>query len=840
MKINRAYIYFVILLIVGMIAILQGAYFYMEKEVALMKKNVQEQMMAVANLKVRQIMSWRDEMLGSAETVMDNPLWINAVKQVIEDPDKSPETRTDILKWMEAKRKVNHLKNVLLIKPDGKVLLTLDTQDITIGAVMHDILERSARLKTIEMSDLHTGSKQFIHMDIVIPLIDQRSDRKEPLAFFWFRIDPYKFLYPALQTWPTLSPSAETILVEKEGDKVVYLNELRHKKGTALLLKAPVNASELPAAMATRGVEGLAEGKDYRGVKVLAYLKRIPRSPWFLITKMDENEFYTPIRREAYRISFLTGMVLLLFFASMGLLLIMESARFTGMKYEEELKRRAVETHFSYITKYANDFIILADGSFRIIEVNDRALAAYGYRRDEMIGMEAAILRAPETRGYIIEEAGMARRKDGAIFETVHMRKDGATFPVEISLRSIEMEGKTFYQSIIRDISERKKMEKALAESERKLRAIFEQTFQFIGLLTVDGTLIDANRAALELAGVPARNVLGRPFWDTPWWTHSPEEQERLRQAVKDAAKGEFVRFETTHLDRAGNTHYVDFSLKPVKDEKGNVIFLIPEGRDISERKKAEKELRLAFIGLRDTQLELMQSEKLAALGRFAAGIAHEVKNPMGIILGGAEYLEKKLTEADEDTRTAIVKIREAVIRGNSILQSLLQYAQPSALNSELLDPSDLVNDILSLVKYKDTFDKIKCFTEFHEEKIMVRADKNQIHQVLFNIIRNAGEAMPGGGTVTVRTYVSKDPEILSGKEACVIEIADTGPGIPKDLLQKVSEPFFTTKERKVGTGLGLFITKNIISNHKGRLIIDSVEGKGTTIKVVLPRAENA
>jgi PAS domain S-box-containing protein len=139
------------------------------------------------------------------------------------------------------------------------------------------------------------------------------------------------------------------------------------------------------------------------------------------------------------------------------------------------------------------------------------------------------------------------------------------------------------------EIKKSKKAEEALRESERKIRALYDQTFQFIGLMKPDGTLIEANRTALEFSGTELSDVLNKPFWQTPWWTHSPELQEKLRQAIKKVAQGEFVRFEATHMAKDGTLHNVDFSLKPLKEENEKVIFMIPEGRDITERKKAEE-----------------------------------------------------------------------------------------------------------------------------------------------------------------------------------------------------------------------------------------------------------
>ncbi len=144
-----------------------------------------------------------------------------------------------------------------------------------------------------------------------------------------------------------------------------------------------------------------------------------------------------------------------------------------------------------------------------------------------------------------------------------------------------------------------------LRESERKFRAIFDQAFQFIGLMTVDGTLIAVNRTALDFAGIEEKDVLGKPFWETTWWTHSAELQERLKGAIRKAAYGRFVRFEAFHPTIDGGIHYFDVSMKPVKDEAGNVYLLILESRDITERKHAEQEREKTIVKLQDALAEV-------------------------------------------------------------------------------------------------------------------------------------------------------------------------------------------------------------------------------------------
>ncbi|MDD2679234.1 MAG: diguanylate cyclase [Candidatus Omnitrophica bacterium] len=215
-------------------------------------------------------------------------------------------------------------------------------------------------------------------------------------------------------------------------------------------------------------------------------------------------------------------------------------------------------------------------------------------------------------------------------------------------------------------------------ENEQKLRALFDQTFQFIGLMTPDGTLIEANRTALEFSGITAESVLNKPFWETPWWTHSPSMQEKLRQSIKKAANGEFVRFEATHLDKDANVHYVDFSIKPVKDGTGKVIFLIPEGRDITELKKASDELSRC-------------DERYATLvNDLPVGIYRNTPGPEGYFL---------------EANPAIVKMFEAQSKEELLKHKVSELYQNPAerevMSEKILEQGAVKNEELQLVTFK-------------------------------------------------------------------------------------------------------------------------------------------
>jgi signal transduction histidine kinase len=296
------------------------------------------------------------------------------------------------------------------------------------------------------------------------------------------------------------------------------------------------------------------------------------------------------------------------------------------------------------------------------------------------------------------------------------------------------------------------------------------------------------------------------------------------------------------------------------EDEFGRIAVLIDKFfrqrqdllTEIGQRKRSDEalvakmnELEEAYKQLKDMQAKLVQSEKLAALGRFASGVAHEVKNPLAILLGGLEYIKAKLPGADPELREAIVKMREAVMRADIVVKDLLTFARPSKITAEVVHPNELIHDaivFIELFKHKSDTADINIRQELTDVEILVEVDKNQMQQALFNILLNAIEAMPMKGDIFVSTYpcVAPMPPDQQEARACVIEIRDTGSGISKEDMVKIFEPFFTTKREKKGTGLGLSIVKSIIDKNKGAINMQSEVDKGTTVRIILPETRTA
>jgi PAS domain S-box-containing protein len=371
-----------------------------------------------------------------------------------------------------------------------------------------------------------------------------------------------------------------------------------------------------------------------------------------------------------------------------------------------------------------------------------------------------------------------------------------------------------------------------LVATERRFRAIFDQTFQFIGLLDVDGTLLEANQTALSFAGIRSEDVIGQPFWETPWWTHSPQLQAQLRDAIRAAVRGEVVRFEATHPGSDGQLHHVDFSLKPVHDAHGAVVLLIPEGRDITNRVVAEEQKR-------KLEQQLVQSQKMEALGQLAGGVAHDFNNLLTVIAGHADML--LLEKRDGFSRYDLEQIRGASERAASMTRQLLAFSRQSVLEPKVINLNTVVAQTEAMLR-SSIGENIELIVHAASNLRPVKADPDQISRALLNLALNARDAMPDGGKLVIETrnVDLRDDSATHDDgdrttDSVLLSMSDTGCGMSPETKARLFEPFYTTKDQGKGTGLGLAVVDGIVKQSGGRIDVYSQRGVGTTFNVYLP-----
>lgn len=434
-----------------------GHFFYADQRKALTQERFDD-LSAIADLKVNQLARWRAERLQDAEYFRDNLEFVNSVRRVARQPVTIRE-RQELLHWLAPLLKNPEYRFIALLDTRGTELVSAGVPGDTVGQFSRKYVQKAHKFGRVFVSDFHYGELGQIHLDIPVPLSLPNGSDKVAVGTLLLRIDPFQVLYPLVQSWPTSRRTAETLLVRRDGNDVLVLNELRYRKGTALVLRVPISQPGYVATRAIRKKGGNHEGYDYRGMPVLAAARQVEGTPWFLVAKIDREELLNPLKN---RSRFMFAVILLLIL-TVGLLVGLywrhQRARYYRDLYREEHARRLLADRVEYLTRNANDSILLLDGEFRVIEANEKASEVYGFSREELTRLSLGDLRCDTVASDLTVRMAQVKEAGGLVFESSHCRKDGSSFPVESSIRYLEIDGRSFFQAIIRDISERKKAE---------------------------------------------------------------------------------------------------------------------------------------------------------------------------------------------------------------------------------------------------------------------------------------------------------------------------------------------------------------------------------------------
>lgn len=487
---------------------------------------------------------------------------------------------------------------------------------------------------------------------------------------------------------------------------------------------------------------------------------------------------------------------------------------------------------------------------------------------------------------------------------------------------------------------------------QKKFAAILNNSFQLQGLLDGDGRVIVANNRALEFIDCDLQKVEGRWFWDTPWWTHSQAEQQKLKTAMRQVQEGEeSVRFETTHPDRSGLLRDIYFSIRRINADDGHVLFLMVEGYDVTDRKRAEDACRASEANLQaalenssgaiwslDTKLcyltfnaryldhilalggqtarmgaavsetepaahflqwephyrraltgerfrvnfdleaggrqrsftasfnpirhgaevtgvsvfcdevteqrhleeQLRQSQKMDAIGRLAGGVAHDFNNLLTVIQANAS-LARIVQLSPEATTRAFNEIMEASTRAGTLTRQLLTFSRQQPVNKTSLNLNQVVSDMSRMLQ-RVIGETITMQLRLSPEPALVLADSSMMEQVVLNLVVNARDAMPDGGSLTLTTRLlalkqlpPQAPAAAQPGSYVCLEVRDTGTGIDPGHLARIFEPFFTTKGVGHGTGIGLATVFGILQQHDGWVTVDSQPKSGAVFNVFIP-----
>jgi len=455
----------------------------------------------------------------------------------------------------------------------------------------------------------------------------------------------------------------------------------------------------------------------------------------------------------------------------------------------------------------------------RIFDVNAAACRVLGYRIDELIGQPLDFVDCAYPMERWPEHWQQLRLQRSVVLETTHRTRDGRELPVEVTANLFEYEGQEYNCAIARDISERKQAEKKLQASEQLFTTAFRISPDAVSITRLrDGLYLQVNDGFAAISGYAPAEVIGHTALELAIWD-DPEDRGKMVRELRE--RGEVNNLETRFRRKDGRVIVALFSARRI--EIDGEPCLLMSARDITARRQLEsRNLRAA---------------QLASIGQLAAGVAHEINNPINGVINYAQLLLNRSETGKTREEILALIIREAD-RVAEIVKELLFFSRDSKDRFTLTNVSDLVQSVLTLTgKYIERHG-ISLRTEIAEDLPEVYMIPQKIEQVLINLLNNASHALDekySGVHPDKRLLIAATRTRGEQDDLCRLVVRDNGVGIPRELLHRIVQPFFTTKPAGQGTGLGLSICREIVEQHRGQLRIDSVPGEFTEITIDLP-----
>jgi PAS domain S-box-containing protein len=456
-------------------------------------------------------------------------------------------------------------------------------------------------------------------------------------------------------------------------------------------------------------------------------------------------------------------------------------------------------------------------------EWNTTGRAVWSQQTEVMFGIPAGsfegTFEAFLSRVYPEDRDQVVRKIDRALVESPQYELEYRIVRADGSIRWQAAQGQVLFNAegdlrgatgVCWDITDRKETEEAVRRSERRKREILDRILAFVGVLTPEGIVLEANRAALEFAALRAEDAIGKRLEDTYWFCYSPESQKEIRSLVASASAGTRARAELRARVSADRFLIIDFSILPLVEE-GRIAYLIPSAIDITERRRAEQ--------------ELLQARTMETVGTLASGVAHRFNNLLTTVIGNLGLALGDLPRSSQN-RSLLESAMQGSQDAAQLTRRLLAYAGKGGFLRRRIDLSDSVLHTIEATR-PSLPKRIELRVETAPSPVMVIMDPSQAQAVVEDLIKNAIEAIPDKGEVTVRTALVGSWVIL--------EVADTGLGMDEDTKARIFDPFFTT--RGLGRGLGLAAVKGIVSANSGTIKVETAPGRGSRFTVLLPAA---
>jgi PAS domain S-box-containing protein len=586
----------IVMYVTASLGIMTAAFMYYRHYEQRYRARAEQELDIIARLKVDDLVRWRAERTGDGAMLSGNATFRALARRYWSGPGDEA-VRGQIFSWLLNIRDSRRYDSVMLLDARGAVRLTTDAAGHLAHLPARRFLDEARGAGAPVLSDFHREEAGLpIHLSVIVPLHDGPG-RGADLGFVVMIIDPEQWLYPMISRWPGPERTAETLLVRRDGDSVLYLNELRHKKNSALNLRFSLDKKRLPAAMAVLGHEGVVDGIDYRGVPVVAALRSVPGSPWRLVARMDQSEVYAPVRERFWIMVGVLGVLLAGTGAGAGLLWRRQGERHVRERLEAAEALREQEDRYRLLADHMTDTVWLMDMDLRTTFISPSVVRVRGFTLEELRDMPlerhltpASLKAATET--FVEEMARLNADPSYAFHRTLELefyRKDGSSFWSENTFTVIRDErGRP--ASILgegRDITERKRAEEAMRASEARYRRLFETAKDGIIILDAEtGMIADVNPFMIEMLGFSYEQFQGKTIWDIGFFGDIVPNRDKFLELQEK----EFVRYEDLPLETAdGRKMDVEFVSNVYEVDSKKVIQC--NIRDITARVRMQKAL---------------------------------------------------------------------------------------------------------------------------------------------------------------------------------------------------------------------------------------------------------
>lgn len=784
------------------------------------------EMEAVANLKSEQVSEWKRERLNDATLIHENVTLVEHIDAMF-IKDNSVREKSRLIQLLTTLIESYDFGGAVLLDAGGNPGIAVPPSEAVMGEYLRNNVTKAISNPVISISDFHTAAVvNYYHLDLLIPMKMPYEGDTVLAGVLVLRIDPEKELFPMLSTWPTPGSTAECILFRFEGDSVVYLNGSR-LAGYDRPVTFATSEMERSGMNPETGQNQSQTFTDYTGTEVVASVKKVPGTEWYLIAKKDTSEILARFSREIIVLWMIMGIVYLALLSMAWLIIKSTKARYIRDKQQEELNRQAIMKHFDFVMRHGNDIILLIDSDMNIVEANERAVSTYGYPREKLIGMNVSEIRTPHEAPMLADHVKTLNEAGSSYIETVHLRSDGTTFPIEISAYTVEVEGKRFYQSIGRDITDRKRTEEEMRESNKKLSTIINNLRGVVFRCKNDKnwTMQYISDGIYELAG-----YLPNEFINNKIRTYSsiidPEDVNIVWNTIHNALEtGYLYTIEYRIITSSGNRKWVwERGRGYYEDDK--LVALEGFISDITERKRIEEELIRA-------KEKAEQSDRLKTA--FLHNISHEIRTPMNAIVGFTTLLDSPDTN-DESRKQYIDIIYQS---SNQLLSIITDIVDISNIETGQVKIAHSAINLNTLIR--NLYDQYRMraqqqnlvlnfSTHLDEGEAMVVTDETKVIQIFSNLLNNALRFTKKGRIEL--GYVVRG-------EMVEFFVSDTGIGIAPENHEKVFERFFQVEgpssKQYSGTGLGLSISKAYAELLGGSIWLISAPGEGSLFCFSIP-----